>query len=124
MFKIKKDTFYVTRGDKGVFDLSLDDYTFKVEDVIHFKIYEAQGLNKPPVKDIVIEVKEEQDVLEVEFTSENTRFGEMLNEEKEYWYEIELNGNQTPYCFDEKGPKMFLLYPEGADSDVEGETNS
>lgn len=124
MFKIKKDIFHVTRGDKGTFDFNLDGYIFKSGDIIHFKIYEAEGLNRPPVRDIVIEVKEEIDILEITFTSEDTKFGEMLNEIKEYWYEIELNGKQTPYCFDEKGPKIFLLYPEGADSDAEGETNS
>lgn len=124
MFKIKKDVFHVTRGDKGTFDFDLDGYIFKPKDIIHFKIYEAEGLNKPPVKDKIIEVTEESEILKIEMTSEDTKIGEMLNEAITYWYEIELNGNQTPYCFDEKGPKLFILYPEGADSNVASETNS
>lgn len=33
----------------------------------------------------------------------------------QYWYEIQLNKEQTILGFDDKGPKMFILFPEGSD---------
>jgi hypothetical protein len=44
----------------------------------------------------------------------------MLNKPIEYWYEIQLNYYQTIVGYDESGPKLFMLYPEGEDSDESG----
>lgn len=120
MFKIKKDVFHVTRGDEGTFDFGLDNYVFQPEDVVALKVYKADCLNEPPVMTYEVTVEEESETIEMTLTSEKTKFGEMVNEPVDYWYEIELNGKHTPFCYDEKGPKIFKLYPEGADANVTG----
>ena len=58
------------------------------------------------------------DTTEVDFklTTEDTRIGEVINKPVDYWYEIELNPDtypQTLIGYDEDGPKIFRLYPEG-----------
>lgn len=121
MFRVENDVFKVTRGDKGIFTFSIDDYTFEVGDIIKFKIYNKKGLDLPPVfyKEIII--KNACESIDIYFTSEDTRIGELLNKRKEYWYEIELNENQTVKGFDDDGAKIFYLYPEGANPKVADE---
>lgn len=121
MFKVEDDVFKVTRGDRGIVTFSIDDYTFEAGDIIKFKIYNKKGLDLPPVfyKEIVVESACES--VDIYLTSEDTKIGELLNKRKEYWYEIELNENQTIKCYDDDGAKLFYLYPEGADKDDKGE---
>ena len=40
-----------------------------------------------------------------------------MNIPTEYWYEIELNNENTVIGYDNNGPKLFVLYPEGEDID-------
>jgi hypothetical protein len=116
MFKLKNSTFYVTRGDRGSFDLTLDDYTFKAGDTIEFKIYEEEGLDNSPVLKKEFNVKEASDSVSIELLSADTTLGDPSNEVITYWYEIKLNGDQTPFCYDElTGAKIFYLYPGGID---------
>lgn len=117
MFKIKNSKFYVTRGDRGVIDLDLDDYTFQIGDVIEFKIYEKEGLDQPPVLLKTHTVTEVSEAVQIELLSADTMLGVPTNEPVEYWYEIKLNGDQTVFCYDDKnGPKIFYLYPGGIDA--------
>lgn len=49
---------------------------------------------------------------------DETKIGEYISKPKEYWYEIELNPEtypQTIIGYDEDGPKVLILYPEGGD---------
>lgn len=118
MFKVVGKEIRITRGDKGTMGISLKDYTFQPNDVLAFRVYEKEGLHKPPVMEVITNVEEEAKIVDIFLPSEKTKIGEIVNEEVEYWYEIELNGEQTPYCYDEDGPKIFMLYPEGADSNA------
>lgn len=115
MFKIDGTDINLTRGDKAIIGMTLKDYTFQSDDEVVLKVYEADGLDKPPVLNKKVTVQEESDEVEIELTSEETKIGEISNEPVQYWYEIELNGEQTPFCYDEDGPKILTLYPEGAD---------
>lgn len=115
MFKIENDEIHLTRGDKCIIGLSIAEYTFKAEDYILFKIYRKKELNKAPVLSKKVTVNTETTDIEISLTSEETKIGEQTNKVEEYWYEIELNGEQTILGYDENGPKKLLLYPEGAD---------
>ena len=46
---------------------------------------------------------------------DDMKIGEMLNKQVEYWYEIELNNDETIIGYDDDGAKKLILYPEGAD---------
>lgn len=117
MFYIDEDKIYITRGDKAVINLSITDYTFQVGDTIEFRVYEKRGLDKEPTLIKEIKVTEESENVEISLNPEDTALGEMLNKAVTYWYEIELNDNQTIIGYDENGPKELILYPEGAEKD-------
>lgn len=103
----------ITRGDKATIELECPGYTFKEEDFIEFRVYKKEELNNDPVLTKRVEISEECEKVYIDLTEEDTRIGEMLNEEAEYWYEIELNNNQTLIGYDRIGPKILILYPEG-----------
>lgn len=39
MFKIINDVIHITRGDRGVIEFTPDDYTFEVDDIVVFRIF-------------------------------------------------------------------------------------
>ena len=117
MFIINGDKINITRGDRGVIELAIDNYTFSAGDTIEFRVYEKKALDKLPVLSKVATVEKEVSAIEIELTSEDTKIGEPRNTPREYWYEIELNDNQTIIGYDEDGAKVLMLYPEGAEAD-------
>lgn len=119
MFAINGDTIYLTRGDKATINLSIEDYQFKVGDSIEFRVYNKKRLDEPPVLKKEITVEEGTDSISISLTAEETKIGTALNKTVTYWYEIELNDEQTIIGFDENGAKELILYPEGAeDNDI------
>ena len=116
MVEVQNDTIHLSRGDKAQIELTIDDYTFKSGDIIRFRVYRKNELNNPPLLDKEFTVDADSDSFDIILTSEDTKIGEMDNKRIEYWYEIELNGEQTILGFDRNGAKKLLLYPEGADS--------
>lgn len=122
MFKINDDmSIYVTRGDMVTLGISADNngqlYTFQPGDLIRFKVFEKKDCSKVVLlKDIYVdEATEEVDIL---LTGEDTKFGEVINKPTDYWYEVELNPLTVPQTiigYDEDGPKVFKLYPEGGE---------
>ena len=60
-----------------------------------------------------IEVTEDTNIVDISLSSSDTTIGEMSNKPIEYWYEIQLNREQTIIGYDDNGPKLFMLYPEG-----------
>ena len=122
MFKVNNDlSIYVTRGDMGAFDLAVDAggnaYTFKPGCVVRIKVFEKKGCDCVVLqKDFV--VTETADSVELSLTSKDTKIGGVIHKPKDYWYEIELNplsAPQTVVGYDEDGPKLFRLFPEGKD---------
>lgn len=115
MFKITGTTIEVTRGNKMVVDFSIKDYIFKPNDVIRLSICESGDYENVLLrKDIV--VPSESEVVPINLSAEETKFGDFISEEREYWYEIELNpdtiNTETPIGHDKSGAKLFILYPE------------
>ena len=122
MFKIDNDTIKITRGDYGIIGVTAEsddgtDYTFQVGDKVRLAIYEKKNYDNL-ILEKIIEVDEETKEVEIEFTREDTKIGEIINKPVDYWYEISLNpdGNtQTIVGYDDKGAKIFRLLPEGSE---------
>ena len=115
MFIVENKTFHVTRGDRGSFNLSFKDYTFQTGDEIEFKIYEEDGMDQEPLLNKKKIIGAETTTALIELLGSDTELGTPSNERETYWYEIKLNGDQTPFCYDKNGPKIFYLYPGGVD---------
>lgn len=117
--KIIDKEIHINRGDRLLIDFSIengkDKYIFKDGDKIKFSIYEKKGMDKPPIlQKIFIPVVGSTSV-EIDISGEDMKIGEMLNKQVEYWYEIELNNDETIIGYDDEGAKKLILYPEGAD---------
>lgn len=122
MFTLNDDlSIYATRGDIVFFSVTAEDkgvaYTFQPGDVLRIKIYgKKDAENVVLQKDFpVTEVTEE---VEIFLTEEDTKIGEVISKPKDYWYEVELNPNDNPQTiigYNEDGPAVFKLFPEGAD---------
>ena len=120
MLKVSENKIMINRGDVAVLGVKAKNqngtnYTFKPGDVIRFKV---MGYNECEVveleKDVIVE--EESSEVDIYLSSEDTTIGEVISMPTNYWYEIELNPDtfpQTIVGYDEKGPKLFILYPEG-----------
>lgn len=121
MFKIQGHTISLTRGDRCTITLKVsskqdsDDYIFKPGDIVSFAVYNKKGLNNEPLLKKEIAVVAETNIVDISLDSSDTKIGEMSNKPIEYWYEIQLNYIQTIIGYDETGPKVLMLYPEGDD---------
>ncbi len=122
MFAINEDkSIYATRGDAVAFSVSAEDgeeaYVFQPGDVVRFQIM-AKG-NAGTVylrKDFAIDAQTTS--VNIALTKDEMKFGPLLSKPTDYWYEVELNPEtvtQTFIGYDEDGPKVFRLYPEGED---------
>lgn len=120
MLKIKNNKILINRGDIAVLSISAQnddgtDYIFKVDDVVRFKVMQA---NNPEVifiqKDTIVE--EEGKEVDIFLHAEDTTIGDLIKTPVNYWYEVELNPDTAPQTiigYDDKGAKLFVLYPEG-----------
>lgn len=112
-------TIKVNRGDKLPISLTIpiseeENYLFKVGDKITFGVYEKKGYEKPAVILKEVTVEKETDTIDLSLTSEETKIGEIQNKTVEYWYEIQLNENETIIGADDDGNKIFELWAEGS----------
>lgn len=122
MQKIDGTTIKINRGDILKISISLvyDDgtaYTYKANDKLIFSIYNKGKMTNKPIltKEVVATGGEES--LIINCSSEEMKLGDPINKEKEYWYEIELNGEHTVIGYDDEGAKILMLYPEGSKND-------
>ena len=122
MQKLDGTTIKINRGD--ILNLTLtikqDDntnYTFKNGDIVIFSVYEKNKMSDKPALLKEINVQEQSESLNISLTSEETKIGNLINKPVEYWYEIELNNQYTVIGYDDNGPKIFMLYPEGSKLD-------
>ncbi len=120
MFTIDNDmTINVTRGDCGKIDVSatVDDavYVFSPGDILRLKVFEKKNCENVVLKkDFGIEVN--ATTVTLTLTGKDTKFGGIINKPTNYWYEIELNPETNPQTivgYDDDGPKLFCLHPEG-----------
>lgn len=123
MFVVKEDlTINITRGDAAVFSVGANigegSYEFKPGDVVRFKVFSNKDC-----ADVVlqkdVEVTEACSEVEIPLDKEDTTIGEVISKPTAYWYEVELNPEtypQTIIGYDDNGPKIFRLYPEGGEA--------
>ena len=122
MFKANEDlSIYVTRGDIVAFSVTATQgnapYMFKGGDVLRMKVFEKKNCNNVVLqKDFGVEA--ETEVVDIHLTELETRIGDTISKPVDYWYEVELNPYATPQTiigYDDDGPKVFKLFPEGRD---------
>ena len=122
MFKVNDDlSIYCTRGDMAVFGITAgkdeENYIFQPGDMLRMKVFEKKACNCVLLSEDfhVTEVTEKVDIT---LTGEATKIGEPISKPVDYWYEVELNpltAPQTIIGYDEDGPKVFRLFPEGGE---------
>ena len=121
MLRIDKGNIYLTRGDILNLDVSITDsednpYTFTTSDILVFSVKENYTDTTPLLRKNVT-FDEETTVATIELTKEDTSIGDLINRPAKYVYDISLNGDQTVIGYDEKGKKLFVLYPEVSDDE-------
>lgn len=124
MFIVYEDmSISLNRGDVGVIPVpqSKDgDYGYSISagDVLRIRVFPKKKCEEVAlVKDFLVETA--TSVIELELDGTDTKIGDIINKPTTYWYEIELNPDtypQTIVGYNEDGPKVFMLYPEGDDS--------
>lgn len=118
MQKIDGTTIELTRGDQLSFNLSLqlDDgttYEFQNGDKIIFSVYNKKKMDEDALLKKTYIIDTPTEVIEITCTGEETKIGPYINKPVIYWYEIELNDEFTVLGYDDDGPKVLKLYPEG-----------
>jgi hypothetical protein len=118
MFKFTNNTFHVTRGDKGSITIAYADGA-ELPGTICFRVYEKDGLDSKPIINKEIEIDDNLTSYELVLTSEDTyKFDNPSGSDKEeYWYELKLGPDNTVLGCDERGPKIFYIYPTGKDGE-------
>ena len=117
---IEGTTIKINRGDILPLRLTIpisddENYVFQIGDVVRFAVYgKKQYQNEPYVLKEII-VTEETEHVNFVITSEEMKFGDIINKPVDYWYEVELNGEQTVIGYDDDGAKILTLYPEGSE---------
>ena len=121
MFVINNDkSIYITRGDIAALEISAnlsaeESYTFKVGDVVRLKVFEKKRHDSIVLtKDTIVE--SETKLVTINLYSSDTRIGGVINKPVDYWYEVEINPDTAPQTiigYDQDGPKIFRLFPEG-----------
>lgn len=123
MFVINEDmSIYCTRGDTALFSVGANvggtAYTFKVGDVVRFKVLEKKNCEEVVINKEVT-VTEASALVEITLSGDDTTIGEVISKPTDYWYEVELNPEtypQTIIGYDENGAKVFKLFPEGGEA--------
>lgn len=126
MFEVKDDlTIYCTRGDVALLSVTADEngvnYIFQPGDVVRMKVFEKKDCQCVVMqKDVIIE--ETTDKVDILLTGQETRICEVISKPKDFWYEVELNPETNPQTiigYDEDGPKVFRMFPEGKEIEYE-----
>lgn len=124
MFQIEEDlSISATRGDIVFFSVSMKDsetkeaVSFQPGDKVSFKLY-----GKKDAETVLLQkdfpVTEEAETVDIFLSREDMKVGDVISKPKDYWYEVVLNDDSYPQTiigYDADGPKLFRLYPEGAD---------
>ena len=92
-----------------------ENYVFQVGDEVMFGIYKSRGMSDSALLLKTYTIEEETEEFEFTISAEEMKIGELINKPTDYWYEIELNGEQTILGYDEDGAKIITLYPEGSE---------
>lgn len=125
MFVVNNDcSIHITRGDIGAIEVSMltdegAEYIFKSGDKVRLNVHERKRPDHVVLlKDI--EVTADTPVVVITLGRDDTKIGDLIDRPVNYWYEIELNPDTVPQTivgYDEAGPKIFRLFPEGDDKE-------
>lgn len=123
MFTVNDDgTIHVTRGDAISFGVRMKDKDGTAKNFIAGETVRIKVYGKRDASNVVLQkdfyVTTDTDSVQIYLSSEETKFEGIINKPKDYWYEVELNPNadtQTIIGYNEDGPAVFRLYPEGKD---------
>jgi hypothetical protein len=128
MFAVNTEdnSIYVTRGDILFFSVQANDngtaHIFQPGDIVRMNVTEKKACENVVLqKDFPIATA--TDTVEIILTEKDTKIGETISKAKDYWYEVVLNPETNPQTiigYDDDGPKIFKLFPEG-DGVAEGE---
>ena len=121
MFIIEDNYIYATRGDIVFFGVTAEDdgvpYHFQPGDVVRISVY-----GKKDTETVYLEkdfpVLKNCESVEIFLSEEDTKFGDVINKSKDYWYEVCLNPDTNPQTiigYSDEGAAVFRLFPEGAD---------
>ena len=110
----------VTRGDLVCLTVTAEyecePNEFQIGETLRMKVFERKHCEKVVLeKDFLITRAATE--AQIYLSGEDTRIGELISKPANYWYEIELNPDTNPQTivgYDENGPKIFRLFPEGA----------
>lgn len=122
MFTVNEDgSIYATRGDIAFFTLMAEEngvgYIFQPGDVLRMKIFQKKNPSRVLLSKSFL-ISEASDRALLFLSGDETKFGPTISKPTDYWYEIEHNpatNPQTIIGYDADGPKVFRLFPEGAD---------
>ena len=123
MLVIRDDnSIYLTRGDIASIQITAlnssgEEYLFKNGDIVRFSIFE-KGRYDSLVLRRDVEVTTETKFVNINLSGNDTKIGELINKPKSYWYEVELNPDTAPQTiigYDNNGPKILTLFPEGVE---------
>lgn len=122
MFVINSDkSIHITRGDIGVIEVGAKDgksnHAFSNGDIIRLSVSEKNNYDNVVLRKEVV-AEEGVETVDIPLLSSDTKIGESINKPVDYWYEIELNPDTAPQTLvghDDKGAKVFRLYPESGD---------
>ena len=116
------NSIYLTRGDIASIQITAlnssgEEYLFKNGDIVRFSIFE-KGRYDNLVLRRDVEVTTETKFVNINLSGNDTKIGELINKPKPYWYEVELNPDTAPQTiigYDNNGPKILTLFPEGVE---------
>lgn len=116
-------SIFLTRGDIATIEVSAksndSDYQFLSGDVVRLRIFE-KGHHDSVVLQKDVTVETETSVVSIFLSRDDTKLGGLINKPLDFWYEIELNPDTMPQTivgYDNSGPKVFRLFPEGDDKE-------
>ena len=125
MFVIDSNkTIHLTRGDVATISVSAmvsandSAYTFKQGDVVRFLIFKKKVCDDV-VLSKTVKIESDTETVDIKLTTADTKLFEIAGKPIEYWYEIELNPGVSPQTiigYDEDGPKLVKIYPEGVNN--------
>lgn len=121
MLIIDGKTIKFSRGDEITINFSCkdkdgNDYVFSPGETVQFRIFPTKGYDSDAVLTKQIEVDEEQTVVPINLTSQETMIGEKINAPVIYWYEISINEDNTVIGYDEESAAKLYLLPAREES--------
>ena len=124
MYLVNDDlSIYATRGDTVLLNVQAmkggAPFTFPAGSVIRIKVFEKKNCENVVLQKVVT-VEEDTEIVAVVLTKNDTKIGSIISKPVDFGYEVELDpftNPQTIIGYDEEGPKVFRLFPEGKDLD-------